>query len=103
MTDLRAVREAMWIACMAAIGLLVLLLLHLSGEVMARFAATGAATIPARFWVAVVVSLALCALIPWLLRDSESGLRVLATLMTALAPAAVILFLVVNLWVVVGG
>ncbi len=104
MTDLRAVREAMWVACMAAIGLLVLLLLHQSGEVMARFAATGRATIPVGPWVVATLSLTLCALIPWLLRDSQPrGFRVLAILFTALVPAALVVFLVANLWVVVGG
>jgi len=104
MTDLRAVREAMWITCMAAIGLLVLLLLHLSGKAMAHFAEAGQATIPTGFLLVAAVTLALCALIPWLLRDSESrGFRVLAIVMTALLPAALTLFLVVNLWIVVGG
>jgi len=104
MADLRAVREAMWVSCMAAIGILVLLLLHLSGKVMARQAALGEATIPTGFWLVVVALLALCALVPWLLRDSQPpSFRVLATLLTALIPAAVTLFLVVNLWIVVGG
>jgi hypothetical protein len=104
MTDLRAVREALWVACMAAIGLLVLLLLHLSGKIMVQVEAAGQAPITPGFWFVVALTLGLSALIPWLLRDSQPvGFRVLAVLFTALAPALLVLFLVVNLWVVTGG
>jgi len=95
----REIKEAFWIVAMAAIGLLFIVVMHQSSTVMERVEASGSGTIPGAFWVTVTVALVLCALIPWLVNESrEGGVRIIAILLTAVAPAGTILFVAWNLW-----
>lgn len=95
----RQIKEAFWIVAMAVIGLLFIVVMHQSSTVMETVEATGRGTIPGAFWVTVTIALALCALIPWLVSEArEGGVRVIAILLTSVAPAGTILFVAWNLW-----
>ena len=94
-------KEAVWFAVVSIIALLVLVILHLSGEIIGARAGAGAeeVSIPSVYWVFVVVCLSLCALVPYLLKESTPlDFKIIATLLTALAPAVLIGFVLFSLW-----
>jgi len=91
-------KEALWVVAMAGIGLLFLVILYQMGQVMAAHAETGQARISGTMWASVGTALSLCALIPYLLKDSKGlPFKVIAIVMTSIAPAVTILFIVANL------
>ena len=90
--------EAVWFAVLAGIGMLFLLLFHVTGRITAAHLATGESSIPVLYWLLVAVSLLLCALVPFLLRGSELFFRINAIVLTALLPAVAIVFVASNLW-----
>lgn len=99
MDEKNELKEAFWIVAMAAIGLLLIVDLHLSSKVMAVFLEEGRATIPISFWAFLAATLVVCALIPLLLKDSKSmELRVVAVLLTSIAPAIGAILIALNLW-----
>jgi len=99
MDNKEELKEAFWIVAMACIGLLVIVDLHLSSTVMGEYLETGSATIPFSFWAFVALTLAVSAVIPMLLKDSKSmELRVIAVLLTSIAPAVATIFIALNLW-----
>lgn len=84
---------------MAGIGILFLIILYQSGQVMAAYDESGQGNISVLYWVLVFAILALCALIPILLRDSEPmEFKVLAILFTAIVPVVALAFVVGNVW-----
>jgi hypothetical protein len=92
-------KEAVWFAVVSAIALLVLVILHQSGEIIGARAAVEEASIPIVYWVLVVVCLSLCALVPYLLKESKPlDFKIIATLLTALAPAVLVGFVLFSLW-----
>jgi len=92
-------KEALWVVAMAGIGLLFLVILYQMGQVMAAHAETGQARISETMWAGVAVALSLCAIIPYLLKDSKGlPFKVTAIVMTSITPAVTILFIVANLW-----
>lgn len=99
MHDRNDLCEALWVVSMAGIGLLFLVILYLTGQVMAAYEATAGGDIPVAYWALVGVFVLLCALIPVLLRNSQPpGFRILAILFTAVAPVATVALIVANLW-----
>ena len=91
-------KEALWVVAMAGIGLLFLVILYQMGQVMAAYTETGQARISGAMWACVGVALFLCAMIPYLLKDSKGlPFKVTAIVMTSIAPTVTILFIVANL------
>ena len=83
----------------AGIALLVLVILYQSGEIIAARAVTEGVSIPGVYWIAVVACLSLCGLVPYLLKDSDPmDFRIIAILLTAVAPAVLIGYLLFSLW-----
>jgi hypothetical protein len=97
-SDKNDIKEALRFTVMAGIGLLFIIVLYQSGEVMATYTETGEGKVPVGYWPLVTVFLFLCALIPVLLRGSEPMFKVIAISLTAIAPALAIAFVVANLW-----
>lgn len=92
-------KEAAWFAAVSIIGLLVLAILYQSSEIIAAHAGTADTGIPVIFWLSVVACLGLCALVPYLLKDSRPmDFKIIAILLTSVAPAVLIVFIVFSLW-----
>ena len=92
-------KEAVWFAVVSVISLLILVILHQTGEIVGARAGAEVASIPSVYWMLVVVCLSLCALVPYLLKDSKSmEFKVIATILTALAPTVVVGFALFSLW-----
>ena len=92
-------KEAVWFAVVSVIALLVLVILQQSGEIIGARAAAEEVSIPGVYWALIVVCLSLCALVPYLLKESTPlDFKIIATLLTALAPAVLIGFVLFSLW-----
>lgn len=92
-------KEAVWFAAVAAIAWLVLVILYQSSVIIGAYAGTENASIPGIYWLSVAVCLALCALVPYLLKDSRPiDFKIIAILLTSVAPAIVIVFVLFSLW-----
>lgn len=92
-------KEAAWFAAVSVIAVLVLIILYQSGEIIAARAVTEGVGIPGVFWISAVACLSLCGLVPYLLKDSEPmDFRIIAILLTAVAPAILIGYLLYSLW-----
>jgi len=92
-------KEAAWFAVVAGIALLVLVILYQSGEIIAARAMKEGVSIPGVFWISVVACLSLCGLVPYLLKDSQPmEFRIIAILLTAMAPVILIGYLLFSLW-----
>ena len=92
-------KEAVWFAVISIIALLIVVILHLSSGIIEAHAATQEASTPVVFWVLVVACLGLCALVPYLLKDSSPvEFKIIAILLTAVGPAVVIGFVLFALW-----
>jgi len=99
LNDKNAIREALWVVAMACIALLLIVELYLSSTTMAAHLETGNGIISNSFWVFVAASLSACALVPYLLRDSKpKDFKIIAIVLTAIAPAAAVIFIALNLW-----
>ena len=91
--------EAVWFAVVAGIALLVLIILHQSGEIIGAYAAIEEASIPGVYWLFVAICLDLCALVPYLLKESRPmDFKIIAILLTAVAPTVLIGFILFSLW-----
>lgn len=92
-------KEAAWFAVVAGIALLVLVILYQSGEIIAARAVTEGVSIPGVFWISLVACVSLCGLVPYLLKESKPmDFRILAILLTAVAPMILIGYLLFSLW-----
>lgn len=92
-------KEAVWFATVAAIAWLVLVILYQSSQIIGAYAGTGDASIPGTYWLSVAVCLALCALVPYLLKDSKpADFKIIAIVLTSAAPAIVIAFALFSVW-----
>jgi len=92
-------KEAIWFGVVAGIGLLVLIILYQSSGIIGLHAGTGQASNPGIFWVVVVLCLSLCALVPYLLKESTPrDFKIIAILLTSVAPAVLIGFVLFSLW-----
>ena len=92
-------KEAIWFGVVAVIALLVLVILHQSGEIVADFMMLEEPSVPVIYWVLIVVCLSLCALVPYLLKDSkEMDFKIIAILLTSVAPIALICFILFSFW-----
>ncbi len=92
------IREALWVAAMACMGLLLLVLLHQSSDVMEETAKSGERKIPVSFWVSATSFLVVNISVFPLLKDSRPvGFKLLAYILTGIAPTVVLLFVVLNL------
>lgn len=98
MSDRTDIKEALWVTAMAGIGLLFLIVFYQSGQVMSTYAQTGQGEISLVYWLLVAAFLFLCTLVPVLLKDSEPLFKVIAILLTAIAPAVTMVLVVANLW-----
>lgn len=91
--------EAVWFAVVSIVALLILVILHQTGGIVGARAGAEVVDIPSVYWMLVVVCLSLCMLIPYLLKDSESmGFKVIAIILTAIAPTVVVGFALFSLW-----
>jgi hypothetical protein len=92
-------KEAAWFAVVSVIALLILVILHQSGEIIGARAGMEEVSVPVVYWVFVVACLGLCALVPYLLRESTPlDFKIIAILLTALAPVVLIGFVLFSLW-----
>ena len=92
-------KEAAWFAVISVIAMLVLIILYQSGGTIEAHMGTEETSIPVVYWVLVVVCLGLCALVPFLLKDSTPmDFKIIAILLTAVAPAVLIGFILFSLW-----
>jgi cytochrome bd-type quinol oxidase subunit 2 len=92
-------KEAIWFAVVSIVALLVLIILHQTGEIVGARTGAEVANIPSVYWMLVVVCLSLCVLVPYLLKDSKSmEFKVIAIILTALAPTVVVGFALFSLW-----
>ena len=92
------IREALWVAAMACMGLLLLVLLHQSSDVMGEYAQSGELKIPASFWLSAVSFLVVnFSVFPLLKNSKPVGFKVLAYILTGIVPTVVLLFVVLNL------
>ena len=92
-------KEAIWFAVVSIVALLVLVILHQTGEIVGARTGAEVANIPGVYWMLVVVCLSLCMLVPYLLKDSKSmEFKVIAILLTGLAPTVVVGFALFTLW-----
>jgi amino acid transporter len=92
-------KEAAWFAVVACIAMLVLVILYLSGPIIGAHIGMEETSTPGIYWVLVVVCLGLCALVPYLLKDSRPmDFKIIGILLTAVAPAAIIGFILFSLW-----
>ena len=92
-------KEAIWFAVVAGIALLVLAILHQSSGVIGAHTGTEEASTPGVYWILVVTCLSLCALVPYLLKDSRPlDFKIIAILLTGVAPAVLIGFVLFSLW-----
>ena len=92
-------KEAVWFAVVSVIALLILVILHQSGEIIGARAGLEEVSVPVVYWVVVVSCLGLCALVPYLLRESTPlDFKIIAILLTALAPAILVAFVLFSLW-----
>lgn len=92
-------KEAIWFAVVAAIGVLVLVILYQSSGIIEAYSGAEGAHTPAFYWVLVSLCLGLCALVPYLLSNSKPmDFKIIAILLTAVAPAVVIGFVLFSLW-----
>ncbi len=92
-------KEAIWFAVVAGIALLVLVILHQSSGVIGAYTGTKEASTPGVYWVLVVTCLSLCALVPYLLKNSSPlDFKIIAVLLTGVAPAVLIGFVLFSLW-----
>jgi len=93
------IREAIWFAVVACIAMLVLVILYQSGPIIGLHAGTDDATTPGVYWFLIAVCLSLCAIVPYLLKNSKpADFKIIAILLTAAAPAAIIAFVLFSLW-----
>ncbi len=91
------VKEALWVASMAGIGILFLILLNKSGRIMVNYSESGISVIPLSFWIVATAILCLCASIFILLKDSKSvELKVVGITLTGILPIVATLMIVVN-------
>lgn len=92
------VREGLWVVAMASIGLLLLMLLHQSGGVMAEFENSGDKTVPPSFWVLSAIYLGVSlSIFPLLRESSPPEFRITAYILTGLAPIVAWLMIGYNL------
>ncbi len=92
-------KEAAWFAVISVIAMLVLIILYQSGGIIEAHMGTEETSTPVVYWVLVVVCLCLCALVPFLLKDSTPmDFKIIAILLTAVAPAVLIGFILFSLW-----
>jgi len=92
------IQEALWVVCMACIGLLFIILLYQSGGIMAEFSKTGDTNIPLLFWMLVTIYISLCVSVFVLLRDSEPAeFKITALILTGVVPIVVIVLIIVKL------
>ena len=86
-------KEAAWFAVVTGTGMLFLLIFYVTGQMTAAYLATGDASVSLIYWLLVAVSLFLCTLIAYLLKESELFFRINAIALTAILPAVVVTFL----------
>ena len=92
-------KEAIWFAVVAAIAVLVLVILYQSSEIIEAHSGAEEAHTPGFYWLLVSVCLGLCALVPYLLNNSRPmDFKIIAILLTAVAPAVLIVFVLFSLW-----
>lgn len=92
------IREGLWVVAMASIGMLLLLLLHQSGQVMAEFEKSGSKSIPVSFWIVSIVYLsASFSIFPLLRSSSPPEFRITAYVLTGAAPIVAWLLIGYNL------
>lgn len=92
------IKEALWVVCMASIGLLFVVLLHQSGGIMGEYSRTGNTNIPLSFWALATIYLSLCVSVFILLRESEPiEFKITAFVLTGVVPIVGILLIIVNL------
>jgi hypothetical protein len=92
-------KEAIWFGVVAVIALLVLIILHQSSGVIGAHTGTEEASTPGVFWVLVVTCLSLCALVPYLLKNSSPlDFKIIAILLTGVVPAILIGFVLFSVW-----
>jgi len=95
-------KEALWVVAMAGIGMLFVIIFYQSGQVIAEYTEMGEASISGTFWVCVAVALSLCAMVPYLLKDSKGlPFKLIAILLTAITPAVTVVLVVANVWQVI--
>ncbi len=92
-------KEAIWFGVVAGIAMLVLVILHQSSGFIGAQAGTEEASIPGVYWVLVVTCLSLCALVSYLLKNSSPlDFKIIAVLLTGVAPAVLIGFVLFSVW-----
>lgn len=97
-------KEALWFAVVSGIGMLFIIILIESSEAVAAYAETQAGSIPGSYWALVCIFLSLCALVPYLLYNSKPmDFRISAIVLTAIVPAATVVFITLKLWSVMHG
>jgi Na+/alanine symporter len=96
-------KEAVWFAAVAIIALLVLIILFQSNNIIEAYEKAGSASIPGTFWLIVGICSSLCALVPYLLKESKPiDFRIIGIVLTGVAPATLIVFVLFSLWRSVG-
>ena len=92
------IKEAFWFVVTACIGLILLILLHQSGDVMGNFTQSGKKTIPTSFWILATIYLVASISVFPLLKDSKPvEFKVLGCLLTGVVPIVTLLLVVYNL------
>lgn len=80
-------KETVWYVLMFMTPWFALKVLASSGRAVADYQATGTFAYPPGYVLVASVTLLLCAIIPFLLKDSEHAFKVSAIVLTSVAPA----------------
>ena len=95
-------KETVWYVILFLAPILSLRILYVSAKVAASYKATGTLAYPGGYWWIVAITLAMCALVPYLLKDSNLRFRLGAIVLTSAAPAFLIIFALYRLWQIAG-